>query len=448
MKKKMLALGLALTLTLSLPPAMAAGAADKFPAKNTYTGFSDVASNHWALANIKTCYETGLMNGKGAGFDPDGSVTQAEAMVVAARVGAALRGDTIPKTAGSTWYGDAVAYLKALPNGAKVLASENLDQKNVSRYGLCLYLSVAVPEDALVMKNSITALPDIDDADVLRFYNAGILTGVNGYGTFAGGNGLKRVEMAAMLSRITRPETALSFTPQEVDVYDVNLDIVDYYGGVKGTAPAIVGKDASVSLSDFIVYYMDAVNVLVDLCKKQGVKFSWDLSFTDGTTFRDTAKSDATGYCLRDFWETTQGQSFASNEQMAAKHILVDSEELARSLRDSLTVMGDSRVEFNYIMAKYSTDPGLKSNPDGYTFGPGEMIPEFENTVKALKVGEISQPVKSQFGWHIIMRTLPQNDETINQAYTVWWDSQEFYYSDEIGSIDLPGIYDSIMADQ
>ena len=46
----------------------------------------------------------------------------------------------------------------------------------------------------------------------------------------------------------------------------------------------------------------------------------------------------------------------------------------------------------------------MKANPDGYVFGPGEMVTEFEEGTKALQPGQISQPIQSSFGWHIILR--------------------------------------------
>lgn len=66
--------------------------------------------------------------------------------------------------------------------------------------------------------NEITALPDVlgDTLNaVLPFYRAGILTGKDEYGTFAGTFGLTRAELAARVSRLVRPELRLSFTPKE-----------------------------------------------------------------------------------------------------------------------------------------------------------------------------------------------------------------------------------------
>ncbi len=59
--------------------------------------------------------------------------------------------------------------------------------------------------------------------------------------------------------------------------------------------------------------------------------------------------------------------------------------------------------DFDKYMNELSEDPGLESNPNGYIFGEGEMVPEFENAVKSLDFGGVTL-VKSDFGYHIIKR--------------------------------------------
>lgn len=66
---------------------------------------------------------------------------------------------------------------------------------------------------------------------------------------------------------------------------------------------------------------------------------------------------------------------------------------------------------FDTMVEQYSEDPGSKSNPEGYYLGKGfilgttgGMIAEFEATSLALKVGEISEPIETSYGYHIIKR--------------------------------------------
>ena len=63
--------------------------------------------------------------------------------------------------------------------------------------------------------------------------------------------------------------------------------------------------------------------------------------------------------------------------------------------------------DFVELMNTYSEDPGLASFPDGYTFGPFEMVPEFEQATRELAIGEVSGLVRTTHGYHIVMRIEP-----------------------------------------
>ncbi|HVC35000.1 MAG TPA: peptidylprolyl isomerase, partial [Chloroflexota bacterium] len=89
----------------------------------------------------------------------------------------------------------------------------------------------------------------------------------------------------------------------------------------------------------------------------------------------------------------------ATSEQIHARHILVATEAQAASIRAQLEKGGD----FTALAKQYSTDTGTKDQGgDLGWFGRGVMVPEFEQAAFSLKVGEIAQPVKTQFGYHII----------------------------------------------
>lgn len=320
-----------------------------FPARHTYSGFSDVKSGMWYADNVALCYETGLMDGKSADtFDPDALVTMPEVLAVCARLKSLFCGGdgTIPSlpedlgsflqirtAAGKTiarlgdvtevlvtpsltgennavvrlpadtvrdltgqsvtihtgfsgipgqpqqytgtcslgkndkgetvgeiqftvpanhwggdpwgthvavtglykdpslstirgyWWGDAYLFLilcREMPfsphlsqaTGAAMNGKPaNMEGVTAARQDLFACLAEVVPQEALPVINSISSLPDTDDEEVLRFYQAGILTGMDQFGTFKGDNPLSRKEMAAMLSRIARPSLRVKFTP-------------------------------------------------------------------------------------------------------------------------------------------------------------------------------------------------------------------------------------------
>jgi foldase protein PrsA len=66
----------------------------------------------------------------------------------------------------------------------------------------------------------------------------------------------------------------------------------------------------------------------------------------------------------------------------------------------------DEGAKFEELATEYSTDPGsaAKGGDLGW-FGPGQMVPEFEEATYALDINEISEPVQSQHGFHIIQTT-------------------------------------------
>ncbi len=106
-----------------------------------------------------------------------------------------------------------------------------------------------------------------------------------------------------------------------------------------------------------------------------------------------------------------------SQDEVWARHILVADAATAETIRQQLV----NGADFATLAAKYSTDTGTKDKGgDLGWFGKGVMVQEFEQAAFSLKVGEISQPVKSQFGYHIIQvlahETVPLDASAYSQA--------------------------------
>ena len=89
----------------------------------------------------------------------------------------------------------------------------------------------------------------------------------------------------------------------------------------------------------------------------------------------------------------------AGAKEFNAAHILVETEDEAKDLVTKL----ESGVDFAQLARAKSTGP---SGPNGGAlgwFGLGQMVPQFEQAVVIMEIGAISPPVKTQFGWHVIM---------------------------------------------
>jgi peptidyl-prolyl cis-trans isomerase C len=84
-----------------------------------------------------------------------------------------------------------------------------------------------------------------------------------------------------------------------------------------------------------------------------------------------------------------------------ASHILVDQELEAKDIQKKMTE-GET---FSTLAQKFSKCPSGKRGGDLGKFNKGQMVKPFEDAAFALEVGAVSEPVKTQFGYHLIHRT-------------------------------------------
>jgi parvulin-like peptidyl-prolyl isomerase len=85
-------------------------------------------------------------------------------------------------------------------------------------------------------------------------------------------------------------------------------------------------------------------------------------------------------------------------ESREVRHILVAKKALANDLHGQL----EGGAGFAALAKKHSTDPGSKENGGKLTVRRGETVPEFDKAAFALGKNELSQPIKTQYGWHLI----------------------------------------------
>ncbi len=118
-------------------------------------------------------------------------------------------------------------------------------------------------------------------------------------------------------------------------------------------------------------------------------------------------------------------KKFYDESYYRAKHILVSIDEdtdeaAAEKLANEYLERAKGGEDFDAMVSELSEDPGSASNPDGYTFTDGEMVTEFEDTVKSLKSGEYGI-CKSTYGYHVILRLdlgdFEANKSAVSSAY-------------------------------
>lgn len=93
-------------------------------------------------------------------------------------------------------------------------------------------------------------------------------------------------------------------------------------------------------------------------------------------------------------------------DEVRASHILVETEEEAKQIVAEL----EAGKSFEEIAKEKSMCPSKEIGGDLNYFGRGMMVPEFDEAVFSMKVGERSNPVKTQFGYHIILKTDEKKD--------------------------------------
>lgn len=160
---------------------------------------------------------------------------------------------------------------------------------------------------------------------------------------------------------------------------------------------------------------------------------------------------------------------YRKDNVMAAKHILLlttgksdeEKAEIKKTIQgylDKILADKDPASAFEQYMNEKSEDTGLATNPDGYTFLPGEMLQEFEDAVSSLKVGEIDpKVVETSYGYHLIMRIEPDMDsiddedlkdkyesETYQKVLDDWSKDAKVETSKALDDLDMTKVYDKL----
>jgi len=199
-------------------------------------------------------------------------------------------------------------------------------------------------------------------------------------------------------------------------ITEADLKLADFEIGTDlGNLPPVTKRRV-------LIEYMIENQLFADAAEKEklstGPAFEQRLNYWRRRALRDTyfdqtVKSSISEPVAKTFYED-QIKGMKPEEEVQARHILVDSEDKAKELADKIAKGED----FAKLAKENSKDPGSKDDGGmlGF-FGKGQMVPAFEEAAFRLKKGEVSPPVKSQFGYHLIKvedrrnKKLPSFDE-------------------------------------
>jgi foldase protein PrsA len=177
----------------------------------------------------------------------------------------------------------------------------------------------------------------------------------------------------------------------------IQEDLIDTYAATNNiTVPA---SDVTSTTSQ-LESRVGGHDKLVQLLAQQHVTFPMLQDLTKRLLLFNAVRHDIASASVTDAQlHQTYLQSKAQYTQIHAAHILVQDQKLAEKISKQVTPKN-----FAALAKRYSTDTG--SAPKGGDLGTvqaGQLDPTFVQAALSLKPGEISQPVQTQFGWHVIM---------------------------------------------
>lgn len=188
--------------------------------KQYNNNFTDVGTSDWFYNSVAEAYKYDLVNGKSATkFDPKGNVTIAEVITMADKLHSYASSGTLSPSIqmeAEPWYTLFVRYAetKQIISTGEFSGEYN---RPATREELAHIFAHAIPDNGYQQINVVTTLPDIDSSnkyynDVIKLYNAGIISGNDYRGTFTPKANITRAEAAAIASRLALPSTRIQLT--------------------------------------------------------------------------------------------------------------------------------------------------------------------------------------------------------------------------------------------
>lgn len=257
-------------------------------------------------------------------------------------------------------------------------------------------------------------------------------------------------------------------TPLEESMLNTALRQAAYYQLVPELA-AQAGLSVSQETVDGL--QADYASIVEQLGSEELAEHYFWMNMMTGTLYQSLFSSGEAGSLLQDHYYGEGAEGYPTDAEALAyaqdelgvyraKHILLatidldtresldeetvaEKKALADDLLAQLRASDDPVALFDELMNAYSEDTGLEANPDGYTTYKGAMVSAFEDAALALKDGEISGVVESEYGYHIILRLPLDPDDYRADVVAQRMETRSQAWLDEYG-IETTQAYDQI----
>lgn len=310
--------------------------------------------------------------------------------------------------------------------------------------------------------NNLSYLPDVSCTDysypaLKSLYDAGILTGKDSDGTFSPEEFITVEELCAIVARLKNADLRVKTEfPKGYSVSDALLAQADSMTDADKTIKftANTGYTVPQSFYDYMnnsveatVTEEDKIEILKTFATANKLMSNYGYCIPEKTFEELNSECNANWDGIKDiisseglaitkyayavnFWTTALYNNFYyeymtnrtlsyddvyklyADKYVRAKHILIQfedeseeaQEKALEKINEIYALATAENADFDALIKEYGQDPGMTHYTDGYVFTYGEMVPEFEAAAFMLKTNEISAPVKTSYGYHIIQK--------------------------------------------
>ncbi len=219
------------------------------------------------------------------------------------------------------------------------------------------------------------------------------------------GLALSAASCLALALLVGSPARADDANPVLAKVNGVDIHQSDVTLAEEELAPSLAQMDPATKKENVLAFLIDmkiVAKAAEDKKIAEQADFKKKLDFARNRLLMDNllaaeGKAALTDEAMKKVYDDAAKQ-ISGEQEVHARHILVQTEDEAKAIKAELDKGGD----FAKLAKEKSKDPGASDGGDLGFFTKEQMVPEFSKVAFELEPGKISDPVKTQFGWHII----------------------------------------------